>query len=121
MAGAASRTLRRGGGTAVAGLVALRVDPELPQRLAAQLGHGSAIVTGTNGKTTSARMLAAIAREAGLRPVANPSGSNLMRGVATALLGETDLLGRVRVASERLGVFEVDEATLPEATSPQAD
>ncbi|MCH8995110.1 MAG: DUF1727 domain-containing protein [Chloroflexi bacterium] len=110
--------MRRGGGTAVAGLVALRVDPELPRRLAAQLGQGSAIVTGTNGKTTSARMLAAIAREAGLRPVANASGSNLMRGVATALLGETDLLGRVRVASERLGVFEVDEATLPEATSP---
>ncbi len=115
LAGTASRALRRGGGTAVAGLVALRVDPALAGRLAAQLGHGCALVTGTNGKTTTARMLAAAAREAGLRPLANPSGSNLMRGVATALLQETNALGRVRDAASRLGVFEVDEATLPEA------
>jgi UDP-N-acetylmuramyl tripeptide synthase len=115
LAGAASRRLRRGGGTAVAGLVAQRADPRLVERLAAQLGRGSVAVTGTNGKTTTARMLAAIAREAGLQPLANPSGSNLMRGVATALLDETTALGRVRHAAGRLGVFEVDEATVPEA------
>jgi len=109
-AGLASRALRRGGGTAVAGLVALRVDPGLAGTLAATLGRGSAVVTGTNGKTTTSRMLADAAREAGARPLANPSGSNLMRGVATALL---TLAGRD--ASDRLGVFEVDEATLPEA------
>ncbi len=107
--------LRRGGGTAIAGLVAQQIDPRMAARLAEALGGGCALVTGTNGKTTTSRMLAAIAREAGLRPLANPSGSNLMRGVATALLEETDLLGRVRDAEERLGVFEVDEATLPEA------
>jgi UDP-N-acetylmuramyl tripeptide synthase len=115
LAGAASRALRRGGGTAVGGLVAQSIDPRLIERLAAQLGRGSAVVTGTNGKTTTARMLASAAREAGLRPLANPSGSNLMRGVATALLGETSLPGRVRRADERLGVFEVDEATVREA------
>ncbi len=120
MAGGASRTLRRGGGTAVAGLVAQRVDPRLASRLGAQLGRGSALVTGTNGKTTTARMLAAIAREAGLRPLANASGSNLMRGVTTALLDQTDLLGRVRDPADRLGVFEVDEATLPEAAQALA-
>ncbi|MBI4571555.1 MAG: DUF1727 domain-containing protein [Chloroflexi bacterium] len=117
LAGAVSRRLRRGGGTAVAGLVAQQIDPRLAERLAAQLGHGSVAVTGTNGKTTTARMLAAIAREAGLQPLANPSGSNLMRGVATALLDETTALGRVRQAAGRLGVFEVDEATVPEAAS----
>jgi len=115
LAGAASRALRRGGGTAVAGLVALQLDGALPRRLSGQLGHGSAIVTGTNGKTTTGRMLAAIAREAGLRPLANASGSNLMRGVTAALLEETNVLARVRDARDRLGVFEVDEATLPEA------
>ena len=123
IAGSASRALRRGGGTAVAGLVAQRIDPAVAARLASQLGHGCAIVTGTNGKTTTARMLAAIAREAGpstslrtgLRPLANPSGSNLMRGVTAALIEETGPLGRVRDARDRLGVFEVDEATLPEA------
>jgi len=117
LAGAASRTARRGGGTAVAGLVAQQIDPRLAARLAAQLGHGCAVVTGTNGKTTTSRMLAAIAGEAGLHPLANPSGSNLMRGVATALLGATDPFGRVRDAADRLGVFEVDEATLPEAAA----
>jgi UDP-N-acetylmuramyl tripeptide synthase len=116
LAGAASRVLRRGGGTAVAGLVAQRVDPDLVGRLGVAIGQGSALVTGTNGKTTTARMLAAIAREAGYHPLANPSGSNLMRGVATALLEETDPLGQVRNPAGRLGVFEVDEATLPEAT-----
>jgi UDP-N-acetylmuramyl tripeptide synthase len=117
LAGAASRTARRGGGTAVAGLVAQQIDPRLAGWLAAQLGRGCAVVTGTNGKTTTARMLAAIAGEAGLRPLANPSGSNLMRGVATALLGATDPFGRLRDAADRLGVFEVDEATLPEAAA----
>jgi UDP-N-acetylmuramyl tripeptide synthase len=115
IAGAASRALGRGGGTAVAGLVAQRIDPALVERLAAQLGRGAVIVSGTNGKTTTSRMLAAAAREGGLRPLANRSGSNLMRGVATALLDETNALGRVRDASQRLGVFEVDEATVPEA------
>jgi UDP-N-acetylmuramyl tripeptide synthase len=95
--------------------VAQRIDPGLVERLAAQLGRGSVIVTGTNGKTTTSRMLAAIASEGGTRPLANPSGSNLMRGVATALLQETDAMGRVRDAADRLGVIEVDEATVPEA------
>jgi len=115
LAGAGSRLLRRGGGTAVAGLVAQQIDPRLVERLASQLGRGSVIVTGTNGKTTTARMLAAIAARSDAQPLANPSGSNLMRGVATALLDATIPFGGVRDASRRLGVFEVDEATVPEA------
>ncbi len=99
----------------MAGLVAQRVDPDLVGRLGVAVGQGNALVTGTNGKTTTARMLAAMVREAGYLPLANPSGSNLMRGVATALLEETDPLGQVRNAAARLGVFEVDEATVPEA------
>ena len=117
LAGAASRALRRGGGTAVGGLLALQIDPDLPRRLGGGLGHGCVLVTGTNGKTTTSRMLAATAQEAGVRPLANASGSNLMRGIAAALIGETNVLGRVRGAGERLGVFEVDEATLPEAAA----
>ena len=60
-------------------------------------------------------MLAAIAAQSGMPPLANPSGSNLMHGIATALLDATGPLGGVRSASQRLGVFEVDEATVPEA------
>ena len=115
LAGAASRALGKGGGTALPGVVAERVEPRLAERLAAQLGHGCVVVTGTNGKTTTAHMLSSIAAEAGQRPLHNRSGSNLMRGVATALLEDAGLLGRLSEAEQRLGVFEIDEATLPEA------
>ena len=115
LAGAASRALRRGGGTALPGVLAERVDGRLVERLAAQLGHGALIVTGTNGKTTAAHMLSSVAAGAGYLPLHNRTGSNLMRGVATALLDAAGPLGRLRDARRRLGVFEVDEATLPEA------
>jgi UDP-N-acetylmuramyl tripeptide synthase len=114
-AGIASRTLRRGGGTALPGLVAEALAPGLTVELASQLGFGSLIVTGTNGKTTTARMVAGIAAVAGLQPLPNRSGSNLMRGIATALMNEADARGRLRERPRRLGVFEVDEATLPQA------
>lgn len=107
-----SRRLGRGGGTALPGLVAERFDPGLIASVAAQLGHGCVVVTGTNGKTTTAGMLAAIARAAGLRVVHNRSGSNLMRGLATTLVEASGLHGRLPQASRSLGVFEIDEATL---------
>jgi UDP-N-acetylmuramyl tripeptide synthase len=113
--GEASRRLRRGGGTALPGVVAGRIDPFLTARLARQLGAGRVLVTGTNGKTTTARMLAGILREAGRDPVHNRSGSNLMRGIGTALLGAAGLRGRISGGAQRAGVFEVDEATLPAA------
>ena len=114
LAGMASRVLGRGGGTAVAGLVANSVDPQLAQHLARQLAHGTAIVTGTNGKTTTSSMLVDIARAAGLSTLANASGSNLMRGISSALIDESGLTGSLR-DPDRLGVLEVDEATVPEA------
>jgi UDP-N-acetylmuramyl tripeptide synthase len=114
-AGIASRALRRGGGTTLPGLVAETLAPGLAAELALQLGGGSLIVTGTNGKTTTARMIAGIASAGGQEPLPNRSGSNLMRGIATALMAETDLQGRLRASPRRLGVFEVDEATLPQA------
>ena len=107
----ASRRLGRGG-TALPGLVAERIDDRLVERLAAQLA-AAVLVTGTNGKTTTARMLAGIL-EAGGRPVIhNRAGSNLMRGIGAALIAAADPGGRLRPGAA--GVFETDEATLPEA------
>ncbi len=113
--GAGSRRLGRGGGTALPGVVAQRIEPRLSSRLARQLGRGRAIVTGTNGKTTTARMLAEIAAAAGAAPVHNRSGSNLMRGIGATLLAAASLDGRIPRAGSRCGVFEVDEATVPAA------
>jgi UDP-N-acetylmuramyl tripeptide synthase len=109
----ASRALGRGGGTAVGGLVGLRVQPSLVRDLAGQLGHGCIVVTGTNGKTTTSRLIAETASAAGLLPLANASGSNMMRGIASTLALAVDPSGGLPDASRRLGVFEVDEANIP--------
>ena len=112
-AAALSRGLRRGGGTALPGLVAERVDPDFVPTLSGRLGQGSALVTGTNGKTTTARLVRGICREAGLRPVANREGSNMMRGVAAALAEAASWDGSFPARKKRVGIFEVDEATMP--------
>ena len=116
LAAAASRYLRLGGGTAVPGIVAERIDPGLVRALTSQLGAG-VLITGTNGKTTTARLLASAAEASGLKPVANRSGSNLMRGIGAALVQTANLSGRVQDGESRLGLFEVDEATLPAAVA----
>ncbi|MSQ41711.1 MAG: DUF1727 domain-containing protein [Dehalococcoidia bacterium] len=112
-AGAATRWLRRGGGTALPGLVATALAPALLEELGRLPGHGSVTVTGTNGKTTTAHLLSAAARAAGLQPLANHSGSNLERGIVSAFVAAMTAGGRLPVAFRRLGVFEVDEAALP--------
>ncbi|MEX0683719.1 MAG: MurT ligase domain-containing protein [Dehalococcoidia bacterium] len=120
---ALSRGLRRGGGTALPGLVAERIAPDIVATLASRLGQGSVLITGTNGKTTTARLTRNIASAAGLRPVANSEGSNMMRGVAAALAAASRWDGRMRARKKRLGVFEVDEATMPliaRAVEPRA-
>ena len=114
-AAALSQRLRVGGGTALPGLLAEWIDPNIVPEMARRLGEGSVIVTGTNGKTTTARLLRGIVRAAGLRVVANRAGSNLMRGIAAALAESAGLGGDFAGARRLLGVFEVDEATLPQA------
>jgi lipid II isoglutaminyl synthase (glutamine-hydrolysing) len=111
----ASRALGRGGGTAASGLVGLWLQPALVAQLACQLGHGSIVITGTNGKTTTSLLISETTRAAGLRPIANASGSNLMRGIASTFALAAGRDGCLDQPRERIGVFEVDEATLPHA------
>src|SRR5947199_698153 len=98
------------GGTALPGLVALTIDPDFIAAVASELAHGVVFVSGTNGKTTTARMLSDIVRATGWGPIHNRSGSNLERGIAGALLTENDWRGQLR---GDIGMFEVDEASLP--------
>lgn len=109
--GAAIRGLGRGGGTAAPGLIAERIDPELLGKIARRLPQGVVVVAGTNGKTTISRMLADILTASGLRVAHNRSGSNLVRGVASALANQADLFGSPRAD---IGVIESDEAAFPE-------
>ena len=115
-AGIATRALRRGGGTAIPGLVAEKIAPDVAARLGRQLGRGCVLITGTNGKTTATRMLAGCLREASVPYVNNREGSNLMRGIATALIAAAAPAGTIPHARDVFGLFETDEATLPPAT-----
>ena len=115
LAGRVARRAGRGGGTALPGLVAERVDPQLVAHLGRQLGRGRVLVTGTNGKTTTTRILAQALQEEGEPYLHNREGSNLMRGLASMLLGAAGPSGRIANASRTLGLFETDEATLPHA------
>ncbi|HEX2183778.1 MAG TPA: Mur ligase family protein, partial [Rubrobacteraceae bacterium] len=110
----ASRTLGRGGGSTVPGVVARRVDPGVLAKLSGRLPLGSAAITGTNGKTTTTRMISKLLQSAGVRAVNNSTGANLVTGVTAALVSDSDLLGKP--ASE-MGLFEVDEASVPKVAA----
>ena len=101
--GALSRRSGRGGGTTLPGRVLLRLAPDAITRLASGLPGGTTVVSATNGKTTTAGMIASALRAAGRVPVHNRAGSNMSWGVATALLEQRG----------EEGLFEVDEAWLP--------
>jgi UDP-N-acetylmuramyl tripeptide synthase len=106
----ASRLLRRGGGSTVPGLVARRIAPGSLRSLAARLPRGAVVVAGTNGKTTTSRMLAGILHQARLTTIHNREGANLVSGVTATLATNSALSGRPH---GDIGLFEVDEASLP--------
>jgi UDP-N-acetylmuramyl tripeptide synthase len=106
----AARLTRRGGGTAAPGLVAEQIDPAALRKLGAALAGGALVIGGTNGKTTTAHMVATILDKAGRRVVHNRSGSNLVRGVWRRSPRSRRLDG---VPRGDVGVIEADEAALP--------
>jgi UDP-N-acetylmuramyl tripeptide synthase len=106
LVGAVIRVSGRGQGATLPGLLAERCAPGIAARRAARLDR-VVLVTGTNGKTTTTAMVAAALAAAGRRVASNATGSNLYRGLATALLA-TD-----RATQD--AVLEVDEAVLAQA------
>jgi UDP-N-acetylmuramyl tripeptide synthase len=106
LARATSRRVGRTGGTTAPGRVLLKVSPHALARMSSELEGGSVLVSATNGKTTTAAMIAGALERSGRPLVHNRAGSNMSWGVATALLDA----GRER---GQLGLFEVDEAWLP--------
>jgi UDP-N-acetylmuramyl tripeptide synthase len=103
-AGRLSRLAKRGGGTTIPGKVLTLVTPDAVERLAARLPRGTALLSATNGKTTTSAMVAEILEDR-VRLAHNSSGANLVSGVASTLLS---------ARNAELGLFEVDEAALPE-------
>ena len=106
-AGALSRLAGAGGGTTLPGKLLWKLDPSAVSRLAGRLPQGSAALSATNGKTTTAAMTAEILGRR-VRLAHNRSGANLVSGVASTLLAAD---------GAELGLFEVDEAALPQVAS----
>jgi lipid II isoglutaminyl synthase (glutamine-hydrolysing) len=103
--GGLSRIAHRGGGTTIPGKALWKLDPGAVDQLAARLPHGVAVMSATNGKTTTTAMAAEIL--GGEHRLAwNRAGANLLSGIASALVASRNA---------ELGLFEVDEAALPEA------
>jgi UDP-N-acetylmuramyl tripeptide synthase len=105
----ASKVLRVGGGTSFPGSVARWIDPDVLRKVATASDAGKVVVTGSNGKTTTCRMLAALAQASGLTVTQNRAGSNLLQGVISAAVRGTDLHGRM---DAKVFLLEVDEKTV---------
>ena len=95
------------GGTAFPGLVMERTDPGFLARTLNRLPRGVIVVSGTNGKTTTTKMVVQLLREQGLKVFTNRTGSNFVRGVLASLLTEVDAAGRL---DADIAVLELDEA-----------
>ena len=95
------------GGTAFPGLVMERTDPGFLARTLNRLPRGVVVVSGTNGKTTTTKMIVQLLREQGLKVFTNRTGSNFVRGVLASLLTEVDAAGNL---DADIAVLELDEA-----------
>jgi UDP-N-acetylmuramyl tripeptide synthase len=109
-AGRASRLAGRGGGTAITGKVARTIEPRVLDSLVGRTGIPVVAITGSNGKTTTARLTAALLRGEGRAVLTNFAGANLVQGIASLAVESSDLRGRL---PEAVVIAEVDEASLP--------
>lgn len=100
-------TRLRGGGSALPGLVVERIDSDFIKHTLSTLPLGVAIISGTNGKTTTTKMVVELLESQGLKVFTNRTGSNFTRGVAAALLADVDIKGRLHAD---IAVLELDEA-----------
>jgi len=97
----------RSGGQALPGLVVEKLIPGYLAAMLKQLPEGVVIITGTNGKTTTTKMVVELLRANGKRVLTNPTGSNLTRGIISSVSRQAYSTGRLPFD---IAVFELDEA-----------
>ena len=105
MVAKASR-LKGGHGSALPGLVVEKISPNFLRAALAHLPYGVVVISGTNGKTTTTKIVVELLRAAGLKVFTNPSGSNFTRGIASVAALE---MKRGRLDAD-IAVVELDEA-----------
>ncbi len=102
-----TRTVKFGGGSAAPGHYALKIEPTLVEKLSKKIPQ-NIVITGTNGKTTTSRILNHLVKSQNLKTIRNSTGSNLERGIASALLNRVNLFGEIKGVD--IGIWELDEA-----------
>ncbi len=109
LAGATGRLLRIGGGTSLPGMIARRIDPNVLRSVIGTSTAKKIVITGSNGKTTTARMTAAIAKQDGKLISHNRTGSNLLQGVTSVAVNFANIFGQL---DSDVLLFEIDEGTM---------
>ncbi|MCU0536605.1 MAG: Mur ligase family protein [Hydrococcus sp. Prado102] len=104
------RWLRLGAASVLPGEIARRLHPQLLSLLCEQVKGGVILVVGTNGKTTTSLLLRSILEDRGWKVAHNETGANLLNGLITALLGNSNLIGQLKADC---AILEVDENVLP--------
>jgi lipid II isoglutaminyl synthase (glutamine-hydrolysing) len=104
------RLLKLGAASVLPGEIARRIQPKILSLLSRQVKHGVILIAGTNGKTTTSLLLRTMLEGQGRRVVHNATGANLVNGLITALLDNTNLVGKL---SADYAILEVDENILP--------
>ncbi len=103
---AASR-LRGNGGSALPGLVVERTNPKFIRKILEKLPYGVVVISGTNGKTTTTKIVSELLTKQGLKVFTNETGSNFVRGVISAIIKNISLTGKF---DYDIAVLELDEA-----------
>ncbi len=99
--------LRGGSGSALPGLVVERINPKFINKILSKLPHGVVVISGTNGKTTTTKIVSELLEKQGLKVFTNNTGSNFVRGVISAILEDINLNGEF---DYDIAVLELDEA-----------
>ena len=108
LAGSTGRMLKIGGGTSLPGMLARKIDPDVLRKVVGASKAKKIAITGSNGKTTTAHMVAAIAAANELKITQNRAGANMLQGVTTVAVNAANLRGDL---DDDLLVIEVDEGT----------
>jgi len=104
------KVLKIGSGFTWPGHIALKVYPDILSDSRLSFKSGTILISGTNGKTTTAKLVTHVLEESGLKVINNRTGANLMNGIVSEILLNLDPLGRNK---NDIGVFEIDENNLP--------
>ena len=106
MAAKVSRILGKSGGSSLPGLIALKIDPKIIEKLSAQVKEGIIVVSGTNGKTTTTNLIHNTLLAAGKKVICNSAGANMINGVSSAFALAAGIKGNI---DADFAIIEADE------------